>query len=150
MENRQDIFDKIMALPMFSSFAPFYKKHKSVLLYLLFGGLTTLVSIGTFALLLPVIDALVANILSWVAAVSFAYGTNRTWVFSSKEKGTGVFREICAFFGGRIFTLALEEGILFLFIKQLSFDSLSVKIVAQLVVLVLNYIISKFFVFLKK
>lgn len=150
MEIRQDIFDKIMALPAFSNLAPFYKKHKSVLLYLFFGGLTTVVSIGAFALLLPIMDALIANILSWIAAVFFAYGTNRVWVFSSKSKGTGIFREACAFFGGRIVTLALEEGFLYVFITLLSIHPLMIKILAQIVVLVLNFVISKFFVFRKK
>ncbi len=150
MEHKQDFFDRMMALRLLRPFAGFYAKHKSVLLYLFFGALTTLVSIGSFALFLPVMDALVANILSWIAAVSFAYATNRTWVFSSKEKGTGVFREVCAFFGGRLSTLALEEGILYVFITLLSFHPLAVKILAQAVVLILNFIISKFFVFQKK
>ena len=150
MENKPDIFDRIMALPVLSKLAPFYKKHKSILLYLFFGGLTTVVSIGTYALLLPVMDALVANIFSWIAAVSFAYITNRTWVFASKAKGIAIFREAVAFYGGRVFTLALEEGILYVFINLLSIQPLTVKIFAQILVLVLNYIISKFFVFLKK
>lgn len=150
MENKPDIFDRIMGLPVLSKLAPFYKKHKSILLYLFFGGLTTAVSIGTYALLLPVMDALVANIFSWIAAVSFAYITNRTWVFASKAKGTAIFREAVAFYGGRVFTLALEEGILYVFINLLSIQPMTVKIFAQILVLVLNYIISKFFVFLKK
>lgn len=149
MENRPDVFDRIVALPVFSSVAPFYKKHKSVLLYLLFGGLTTLVSIGIFALCLPVMDVLVANILSWVGAVSFAYATNRTWVFSSKEKGIGILGEAGAFFGGRIVTLALEEAILYVFISLLFLSPLPVKILAQVIVLILNYGISKLFVFKK-
>ena len=150
MEHKPDIFDRIMALPLLSKFAPFYKRQKSVLLYLLFGGLTTLVSIGTYALFLPVADPLVANIFSWVAAVSFAYVTNRTWVFASKEKGTGIFREAVVFYGGRAFTLALEEGILYVFITLLSFHPLTVKVLAQIVVLVLNYVISKLLVFRKQ
>ena len=146
---KQDIFDRIMAWPVFSCLAPFYKKHKSVLLYLFFGGLTTLVSIGVFALLLPVMDALVANILSWVAAVTFAYVTNRTWVFASKATGKAVLAEVCAFFGGRLFTLLLEEGILYVFITLLVLHPLTVKVFAQIAVLVLNFFISKFIIFKK-
>ncbi len=147
MLDRQDIFDRIMERPGFSNIAPFYKKHKSVLMYLLFGGLTTLLSIGSFALLLPIIDALIANVLSWVLAVSFAYATNRTWVFLSKEKGIRVICEVCKFFGGRLFTFALEEGLLYVFITCLSVYPLAVKIIAQIIVLVLNYVISKLLVF---
>lgn len=149
MEEQNDIFDRIMALPLLSKFAPFYKKHKSVLLYLLFGGLTTVVSIGTYALFLPVVSPLIANIFSWIAAVTFAYVTNRTWVFASKEKGLAIIQEAFAFYGGRVFTLGLEEVVLYVFITLLFFPPLTVKVFAQVIVLILNYVISKLFVFKK-
>ena len=149
MEKQEDIFDRIMALPLLSKFAPFYKKHKSVLLYLLFGGLTTVVSIGTYALFLPVVSPLIANIFSWVAAVTFAYVTNRTWVFASKEKGLAIIQEAFAFYGGRVFTLGLEEVVLYVFITLLFFPPLTVKVFAQVIVLILNYVITKLFVFKK-
>ena len=149
MEKQEDIFDRIMALPLLSKFAPFYKKHKSVLLYLLFGGLTTVVSIGTYALFLSVVSPLIANIFSWVAAVTFAYVTNRTWVFASKEKGLAIIQEAFAFYGGRVFTLGLEEVVLYVFITLLFFPPLTVKVFAQVIVLILNYVISKLFVFKK-
>ena len=149
MEKQEDIFDRIMALPLLSKFAPFYKKHKRVLLYLLFGGLTTVVSIGTYALFLPVVSPLIANIFSWVAAVTFAYVTNRTWVFASKEKGLAIIQEAFAFYGGRVFTLGLEEVVLYVFITLLFFPPLTVKVFAQVIVLILNYVISKLFVFKK-
>lgn len=149
MEKQEDIFDRIMALPLLSKFAPFYKRHKSVLLYLLFGGLTTVVSIGTYALFLPVVSPLIANIFSWVAAVTFAYVTNRTWVFASKEKGLAIIQEAFAFYGGRVFTLGLEEVVLYVFITLLFFPPLTVKVFAQVIVLILNYVISKLFVFNK-
>lgn len=149
MEKQEDIFDRIMALPLLSKFAPFYKRHKSVLLYLLFGGLTTVVSIGTYALFLPVVSPLIANIFSWVAAVTFAYVTNRTWVFASKEKELAIIQEAFAFYGGRVFTLGLEEVVLYVFITLLFFPPLTVKVFAQVIVLILNYVISKLFVFNK-
>jgi putative flippase GtrA len=149
MEKQEDIFDRIMMLPLLSKFAPFYKKHKSVLLYLLFGGLTTVVSIVTYALFLPVVSPLIANIFSWVAAVTFAYVTNRTWVFASKEKGLAIIQEAFAFYGGRVFTLGLEEVVLYVFITLLFFPPLTVKVFAQVIVLILNYVISKLFVFKK-
>ena len=149
MEKQEDIFDRIMMLPLLSKFAPFYKKHKSVLLYLLLGGLTTVVWIGTYALFLPVVSPLIANIFSWVAAVTFAYVTNRTWVFASKEKGLAIIQEAFAFYGGRVFTLGLEEVVLYVFITLLFFPPLTVKVFAQVIVLILNYVISKLFVFKK-
>ena len=150
---REDIFDRLMRLPVLRIFEPFYRKHKEVLLYLLFGGLTTLVSILSFALFAEGLgmNVLWANVLSWILAVSFAYVTNRTWVFADKaDTGAGILREIVSFFGGRIATLLVEEAILYIFITKLALPAMPVKIAAQVIVIVLNYVISKLFVFRKK
>lgn len=85
---QRDIFDKLMSLLFFNIFDPFYKKHKEVLLYLFFGGLAFVVSIasyGFFNITLG-INELIANILSWVLAVAFAFATNRIWVFAAPHK----------------------------------------------------------------
>jgi len=147
-----DIFDKAMELPGLRRFRPVWQKHREVLLYLFFGALTTAVSIGSFALCnrLLAIHELVANVISWVCAVTFAYVTNRVWVFASGEKGAGILKEAVSFFGGRLTTLLAEEGLLFVFVTVLSFPALAVKLAAQIFVLVANYFISKFLVFRKK
>lgn len=148
----QDIFDKIMQLPVLRRFYAPYQKHKEILLYILFGGLTTVISIGSFVLLdtLLGLDALIANIGSWVLAVGFAYITNRTWVFCSRTKGSALWREVLAFYSGRLLTLALEEGLLLVFVTWLQLNSTLVKIAAQIVVLIGNYVISKLLIFRKK
>ena len=93
-------------------------------------------------------DPLLANIISWILAVGFAYVTNRRWVFESKASGSrAVLQEAAAFYGGRLITLGLEELLLYIGIKQLGFDSLLVKIVCQIIVIVANYVISKLIVF---
>ena len=150
---KKDIFDRLMHLPVLRFFEPFYKKHKEVLMYLLFGGLTTVVSILTFALFFQVlgINELVANVLSWILSVLFAYVTNRTWVFaSSADTKAGIIKEMASFFGGRVATLLVEEGILAVCITWLGLPAIPVKIAAQVIVIVLNYIISKLWVFKKK
>ena len=149
---KDDIFDRLMRLPLLRVFEPFYKKHKEVLLYLLFGGLTTVVSIVVFALFFGLgLNELIANVISWILAVLFAYVTNRTWVFADKaDTRAGILREIAAFFGGRLATLLVEEAILAVFITWLRLPALPVKIAAQIVVIVLNYFISKLFIFKKK
>ena len=83
---KKDIFDKIMELPFFRIFEPFYKKYKEILLYLFFGILTMAVSIVSYAICNAVfkINALIANVISWILAVLFAFYTNRIWVFYSK------------------------------------------------------------------
>ena len=150
---KKDIFDKIMSLKIFSFINPFYKKYKEALLYLFFGVLTTLINIVVFYLFTEIItlDELVAIVIAWIIAVLCAYVTNRIWVFSSHCATKAAFlKEILSFYGGRIFTLLVEEGILLVFIKLLSLNALAVKIVAQVVIIVLNYVISKLFVFKKK
>ena len=152
-ENKKDIFDRLMHLPGLRIFEKFYLKHKEVLLYLLFGGLTTIVSIGSYAWFNVKlgVNELIANVISWIFAVLFAYVTNKIWVFQSRNlKLWELTAELCKFFGGRLFTLLVEEVILFVFITLLHGNSVLVKVAAQFVIVVLNYVISKVFVFREK
>lgn len=145
-----DVFDRLMRLPVLNRLEPFYAAHKEMLLYLLFGGLTFVVSIASYALFATGLgmDALIANIFSWIIAVSFAYVTNRIWVFKSDATtGKDVLKEMGRFVSGRIATLLAEEAILLVFVKWLHFDSMAVKVVAQVIVILLNYVISKLWVF---
>ena len=142
-----------MSLKILSFLYPFYKKNKEVLLYLFFGALTTLINIVVFFVFTEIIklDELVANVIAWIIAVLFAYVTNRIWVFNSHcETKLAFVKEVLAFYGGRVFTLLVEEGMLFVFIKLLSVNALVVKIIAQVIIIVLNYVISKLLVFRKK
>ena len=147
-----DFFDRIMALPLLRIFRPFYLRHKDVLLYIFFGGLTTLVSIGSFALadLVLGLNELIANIISWIFAVTFAYVTNRIWVFHSQATGRAIWSEAASFYGGRLLTLGIEELLLLVFVTLLHLNSMLIKIIAQFVVLISNYFISKLLVFRKK
>ena len=148
----RDIFDRLMALPLLRLFEPFYKKHKEALLYLFFGGLTTVISIAAFWLFRRPfgLNELIANIISWVVAVLFAFFTNRTWVFRAPTRSAGEFlRQMGSFFGGRVVTLLIEEALLAVFITWLHLPDMPVKIAAQVIVIVLNYVISKLFVFKK-
>ena len=149
MENK-DVFDRIMSLKALSFALPFYKKNKEKLLYLFFGALTTVISVVVFALFTKVIplDELIANIISWIVAVLFAFVTNRIWVFES-AKDKGIIKQLLSFYSGRLVTLGVEEVLLFIFIKQLCLNEMLVKIAAQVVIIVLNYIISKLFIFKK-
>lgn len=146
----EDIFDRIMGLPILNIFCPFYKKHKEGLLYLFFGGLSFLISIITYAVFSIAlrVEVLIANIFAWIFSVSFAYITNRIWVFNTKaiEKET-VLKEVGKFISGRIATLIVEEIILLVCISWLGFNSMIVKLMAQIAVILLNYIVSKLWVF---
>ena len=126
-----------------------YKKYKEIINYLIFGGLTTLISIVTYAIFTKVfnIDYLISNILSWIIAVLFAYITNKIFVFESKSKKN--IKEITSFFFFRIISLVMEMIILYVFVDMLYIDDLVTKIIAQVIVIVANYIFSKVFVFKK-
>ncbi len=130
-----------------------FKKYKEVIMYLIFGGLTTVVSLGTYygiRFIIPSLHYQAANAISWVFAVAFAYITNRLFVFDDKSHtSTGIIREIISFVGGRIFSLLAEMAVMYIFVDLLTLNDKIMKIVAQVIVVILNYIISKLFVFKK-
>ena len=137
-------------LKYFNALQTFYYQNREILRYLFFGGWTFIVSMLSFSggIYLLHMNPLTANVLSWVCAVAFAYITNRIWVF--KNKATAIKRiilEIVAFFGGRLFTLFMEEILLAIGIYALGLNSILVKIFAQVAVIVSNYFISKYLVF---
>lgn len=153
MEKEQkDIFDLIMSLPILNIFEPFYKKHKEGLLYLFFGGLAFFLSIFLFWLFISPfkLNELIANILCWFLVVYFAFTTNRIWVFRAQTNSRKeFFIQMKNFYIGRVVTLLVEEVILFIFITLMGLNSLVIKIIAQIVVIVLNYVISKLWIFKK-
>ena len=134
---------------MFNKLLDLYKKYKEIINYLIFGGLTTLISIITYALFAKVfhIDYLISNVLSWIIAVLFAYITNKIFVFESKSKKN--VKEITSFFFFRVVSLIMEMVILYIFVDMLHIDDLVTKIIAQVIVIVSNYVFSKLFVFKK-
>ena len=135
-------------------------QYREVLLYLIFGGLTTVVDWGLSFLLYhfwgEAIKANVllihgANVIAWAAAVLFAFVTNRIWVFQSKKKGfLPILGELSSFAGGRVMTLLLQEAMFVIFFDILGINEFIVKIIAAVLVIILNYVISKLFVFRKK
>lgn len=128
-------------------------KYKQFLLYALFGGLTFVVSVvsyGFFCTLLT-FNELISNLLSWILAVSFAFFTNRIWVFQSPTNTSReFFQQLLKFFSGRLATLGVEEIILLLFVTIMHLPNMLVKIAAQIIVIILNYILSKKVIFTSK
>ncbi len=129
-----------------------YKKYEELINYLIIGILTTIVSLATYYLLtLTVLDAnnkvylQIANIISWLASVTFAYFTNRKFVFKVKNKSN--IKECLNFYISRISTLLIDMIIMYIFVSRLKFDNKIVKLISQVVIIILNYILSKFIVF---
>lgn len=134
-----------------------YYKYEEKWLYLFFGVLTTAVSFVTAGISKALLEAAgcgvgvvstVSTVISWICAVTFAYLTNRAWVFETNAKGAAeITKEAVSFYGGRVFTLIVEAVMMFVGYKTLGINYWITKIVANVVVLILNYIISKLFVF---
>lgn len=128
----------------------FVKKHIDIVLYLLFGGLTTAVS---FAIYFSVyhymqLSAAWSNVISWIGAVCFAFLTNKPFVFRSSDWSLAVvLPELGKFVGSRLFSGLLETGLLALTVDYLQLPNLVMKLSVSVIVIVLNYLFSKLIVF---
>ena len=132
-----------------------YNKYKEIINYVIIGGLTTLVSlfiyyISVLTVLNPnnEIELQIANVISWIGSVTFAYFTNRSFVFQSKNDNK--LKEMGSFFSARVLTLLIDMLIMYIFVSKLEFNDKIIKLSVQVVVIVLNYILSKLFVFRNK
>ena len=132
-----------------------YDKYGEIVNYLIFGVLTTIISLAIYYILVgTVLDPKVsyqlqiANVLSWIGGVLFAYFTNRKYVFKSRNKN--IMLEFMKFTGSRVSTLILDMVIMFLFVTVLKYNDKVFKIISQVLVIIGNYILSKVIVFKKK
>lgn len=130
-----------------------YKKYEELINYVIVGSLTTVVGITSYSLFRFVLlkSLVTAEVLSWIIAVIFAYVTNKIFVFKSKKKK--ILKEIFNFFSARILTLIIGIFIL-MFLEWVvpvnEFWQMIAKIMQQIIVLGLNYILSKLIVFKKE
>ena len=128
-------------------------KHEEVISYLFFGGLTTLVN---YIVYLPCYNLLhlsgaVSNAVAWVAAVAFAYLTNKPFVFKSHDwSAKTVIPELTKFVSCRIGSGLLETAIIFVLVDWLGLDGNVIKLATSVLVVILNYVASKMLVFRKK
>ena len=121
-----------------------------MLLYILFGILTTVVNILSFGLLRDVLQwqLLTANTLAWVLSVAFAFLTNKVFVFRSKSFAAKlVLRELVSFVGARLFSLAVDTAGMWLLGDVLTWNDWLAKVLMNVIVIVLNYVFSKLFIF---
>lgn len=130
-----------------------WNKYKETITYLIAGGITTAVNYGVFALCSAGLGmgVVTANAVAWVTAVIVAFVTNKFWVFQSKSwEAKVVVREFWQFVAGRLVTLGVESLLLWIFVDQIGVNKFLMKIITNIIVLVLNYIFSKFIIFRKK
>ena len=144
---------KILEKIHLKKLADWYRKHREGMRYLIFGALTTIVNIVSYAILYYIfhISNAVSNILAWIIGATFAYITNKLYVFNSKVKNKKeLLKEIIYFYGCRLLTLAIDEGIMILAVDKLGWNALLMKIIANIIVIILNFIFSKILIFKKK
>ena len=126
--------------------------HTESFRYIIAGVLTTIISLSSYYLCVTTFlnpdnkfELQIANIISWIFSVSFAYVSNRIFVFHSKQQH--FVREILSFFTSRIATLLLDMGIMFVLVSLASINDKLAKILVQFIVFITNYILSKFLIF---
>ncbi len=125
-------------------------KYKEVILYLIFGVLTTLVNFLTYILLARCFDInqTVSNAVAWIVSVLFAYVTNKIWVFESKStKAKTVIIEMLSFIGCRVVSGILDIAMFYIMVEKLFMNDIIVKIIISIFVIVLNYVFSKLLIF---
>ena len=129
------------------------KKYKFIILYGIFGVLTTLINIVSYSLFYSVfgVSNVISNIIAWVLSVLFAFITNKLWVFESKSFEFKLFMaELGNFTLCRLATGVLDLGIMFVGVDLLKGPAIILKVVSNIIVIILNYVMSKVFVFKKK
>lgn len=132
-----------------------YKKYKEIVNYLIVGVLTTVVSLAVYYICVVTfldphraLQLQAANIVSWIAAVTFAYFTNRRFVFESKNPN--MLQEAAAFYAARLATLGMDMAVMFLMVTVGGINDKIAKLVVQVLVTVSNYILSKLLIFRKQ
>ncbi len=126
------------------------RKYKETILYLVFGGLSTIVNISTYAFCSRIlnINFMISNIIAWFAAVIFAYITNKLFVFESKNTNIKfILKELTSFMSCRILSGTIELTLMYIMINFMLINDFIVKIITNIVVVVLNFIFSKLIIF---
>lgn len=132
------------------NFDELVEKYRDVIPYAVFGVLTTLVNIVSYWLFSHVFNAGVmgSTVIAWILSVLFAYVTNRKWVFYSEAAGTSaVMKEMASFFACRLATGVIDWLCMFIFADQLHMNDMVIKVAANIIVIVLNYVASKLVIF---
>jgi len=134
-----------------------YKKYQEAIDYLFWGGIAFVLSMVLFWVFASLLgwNEVTANNVDWVICVLFTFVTNKLFVFRSKsENAKALGKEFVEFVLARVFTLVLEDIIIYIGCNLMGYDNgigqIVVKLIAQFVVIVSNYFLSKLWIFKKK
>ena len=140
---------------MYKKILELHRKHRELINYLVTGGIGTVVSIGSFAVLLKFSnESVLSNVGSWIITIILMYVLNRYFVFLEHAKGKKeILKEMSAFVSARVVTLIFETLIVWLGIDVMKMNSdlqiVVVKTIGQILVVILNFVAAKMFVFKK-
>lgn len=129
------------------------EKYEELIMYIIVGVCTMIVSLVSYFIMANTLQMYyqAANIISWVLAVAFAYVTNKKYVFKSPYTSVqATTKELVSFVSSRVASLLVEILSMFFFVQVCQIDDNIVKLMNQVLVTVLNYIFSKFWVFRKE
>lgn len=129
-----------------------YQKYKDVIPYLFFGIMTTIANVVVYYVAAHIFgwSVMLSTIAAWFVAILLAYLTNRKWVFHSEAEGfQEILKEIVSFFFCRIATGIADWLCMFLFVDVLHLNDMVIKFLSNVLVVVLNYIASRLFIFRK-
>lgn len=129
------------------------KNYKSFIAYAIFGVFTTVVNIVTYDLCYykAGMSNTLSNILAWILAVTFAYLTNKVWVFGSNSwKWATLRKEVAAFISCRLATGIMDLIIMYVCVDVIGWHAMMMKIISNILVIILNYVFSKLVIFKKK
>lgn len=130
-----------------------FRQHRDVIAYLFFGVLTTAVNVISYHILYNILSIGndLSTVIAWILAVLFAFFTNKPFVFRSRDWSWNVLLpEARDFFACRIGTGILEFVLMHIFVTRLCFNGVLMKLLVNILVIILNYVGSKFLVFKKK
>lgn len=129
------------------------KKYRSFILYAVFGVFTTVVNLVVYHLCYyeAGMSNLLSNVFAWVMAVTFAYLTNKSWVFESRSWSWSVIRvEVPAFVSCRLATGIMDLAIMYISVDILGWHAMLMKFLSNVLVILLNYVFSKLVIFKKR
>lgn len=130
-----------------------FEKYKDLIPYVIFGVLATIVNYVSYWLFAHPLGCgtVLSTAAAWILSVLFAYVTNRRWVFHSTVRGAKeIGKEFAAFLAARISTGLLDMLVMYVFVDVLGWNDMIMKLASNVIVVILNYIFSKFFIFKKK
>lgn len=150
---KKNFIDKIVDFlgkpKFFKPLVNLYYDYREVWLYLFFGALTVLVNIVSYKLInITGINYMISNVIAWIIAVVFAYVTNKLYVFDSVTDTKKAFlKEMISFFVARLLSLGIDVLIMYIGVTLIGINDILTKVIANIVVIIANYVMSKLFIF---